>query len=184
MTLGLILLLIAVLLALLLTTQALATFVRVGVPYVGTNRWVIQWLQDHVAPVPGQTLFELGCGDGRVLVALARHSPTTRFVGYELSWWPWLLAKASTRGLRNVRVERRDFLTAPLQDADIVYCYLITAAMARLGPLFEQQLKPGATVYSYAFRLPGWTLAREIRDPHHPRAPRLWVYRKGVASRV
>lgn len=178
MTLGLILLLIATLLALLLTAQALTTSLRVGVPYVSTARWVIRWLQEHAALAPDQTFFELGCGDGRVLVALARRSPTTRFVGYELSWWPWLLAKVSTRGLPNVRVERRDFLTAPLQNADVIYCFLITAAMARLGPLFEQRLKPSATVYSYAFRLPGWALAREIRDPHHPRAPRLWVYKK------
>lgn len=184
MTLGLILLLIAVLLALLLTTQALATFVRVGVPYVGTNRWVVRWLQDQVALAPGQTFFELGCGDGRVLIALARRYPKAHFVGFELAWWPWLLAKASTRRWPNIRIERQDFLTAPLQDADVVYCYLITEAMARLGPLFEQRLKPGAIVYSYAFRLPGWTLAREVVNPKHPKMPRLWVYRKGVGSGV
>lgn len=183
MTASFALFLVGIVLALVLTIQGLVTLARVRVPYVGTNRWVMGWLARHANLKPSQTFLELGCGDGRVLVALAPRYPTTQFVGYELAWWPWLLAKLVTRGLSNVRIERRNFLTAPLERADGIYCYLITEAMAKLGPLFERRLKPGATVYSYAFRLPGWTEARAIVDPGHPRAPRLWVYVKGSGSR-
>ncbi len=162
--------------ALLLTANAVLTLVRVGVPFVSTSRWVIRWLKDNLDLRDGQTLVELGCGDGRVLRALAQRFPRTTFIGYELGWWPVLRARLATLRLSNVKILRQDFFSVSLSRADVVYCYLFTSVMERLAQKLRAELRPGSRVYSFGFALPGWQQTNGIREPGRDRGGLLRIY--------
>lgn len=166
--------------ALLFALQGLVTLFRVRVPFVTTPDWVINWLCTHTNLKPGQTFVELGCGDARVLAALAGRFPQTIFIGYELAWWPYLLARWRTRMMRNVRIERKNFMTVSLQSAHVLFCYLITSVMPTLAAKLQRELPADAVVYSHAFRLPDWEPIKSISAPTGPERVSLWVYRQNT----
>lgn len=170
--------LIGAFIALCLTLQSLVTLARVRVPFVTTPDWVIDWLRTHADLKPKQTFVELGCGDARVLTALAHRFPYARFIGYELAWWPYSLARWQTRRLRNVQIKREDFMAASLHHANALFCYLITSVMGPLAVKLQRELPLGAVVYSHAFRLPGWNPVGNTDVPRVSENVRLWVYRR------
>lgn len=107
---------------------------------------------------PDERLFDLGAGDGRVVLLAARQFGLEA-VGIEVDpVKAWLItARARLYGVgRRVRVERANFFDADLSGADIVFFYLSPAAAARLRPKFEQELSPGARVVSYRRPIEGW----------------------------
>lgn len=177
-TLVLVIFLIGTLIALVFALNAVLTLIRVRVPYVATQGWVVRWLVEHADLRPGQTFIEPGCGDARVLAALAGKHPETMFVGYELALWPYALARFRTRALKNVKIERRDFYRVSFAEADIIFCYLLIAPMQNLRKQFLE-LRPGATIYAYAFSIPYLTPVASYLKPGTTSGTRLWVYRVG-----
>jgi cyclopropane fatty-acyl-phospholipid synthase-like methyltransferase len=107
---------------------------------------------------PGETLIDLGCGDGRILItAVERYK--AKAVGIEIS--PKLVAQATERiqreGLTDqAKVIQGDLLEADLTGADIVTIYLETSLNSQLRPRLEKFLKPGARVVSHDYAVPGW----------------------------
>ena len=107
---------------------------------------------------PGETLYDLGCGDGRILIAAVRKYKVNA-VGIEIS--PKLVAKASASirkaGLESqARVIQGDVLDVEPAGADVVYLYLSTRANEQLRPRLEAYLKAGARVVSHDYAVPGW----------------------------
>ena len=128
---------------------------------------------------PGERLYDLGCGDGRILTLAARRYGA-QAVGYEVSLLPYLLAwgRIMTAGVRrSVRLRYRNFFTQPLGDAAVVTAFLTPRAMAKLGPKLAIELPPGCRVVSYAFPIPGWTPS--VVDKPTPRS--IAIYRYDVA---
>jgi cyclopropane fatty-acyl-phospholipid synthase-like methyltransferase len=111
---------------------------------------------------PGDTVYDLGCGDGRILIAAATKYQA-KAVGIEIS--PKLVAQATDRiekaGLSaRARVIQGDVLKADLTGADVVTIYLATELNAELRPRLEKMLKPGARVVSHDYAVPGWKPTR------------------------
>lgn len=125
-----------------------------GVPFVSLPKkdWVKMC---EVAKLrPGLKVFDLGCGKANLLVVAAKLYGATG-VGYEISLWPYLWGHFRSWWHRaHLELHLKNFMSADLSDADVVFCYLFPSAMARLEPKFERELKSGAKVVSYAFRLP------------------------------
>ncbi|MFZ6035846.1 MAG: SAM-dependent methyltransferase [Patescibacteria group bacterium] len=118
--------------------------------------------------------YDLGSGDGRVVLALAHNSSAT-ICGYEVSFalylWSWL--KVVLLGLsRQVEIRFGDFLSRDLSQATVIFCFLTPKAMAKLGPKFRAELRPGTRVISYSFAIPGWVPAAVSR----PAADRIPIY--------
>lgn len=108
---------------------------------------------------PGETLFDLGTGDGRVLIMAAREFGAQAVVGIEIGPVQcaagWLRSLFSghrpRRGSRkNVRVRCGNFYKAEVADADVVFVYLTLAQTSRLQNKLTQELRPGARVVSIA----------------------------------
>jgi predicted O-methyltransferase YrrM len=117
------------------------------------------------SPQRGETLVDLGCGDGRVLVAAARHYGC-RGVGYDLD--PQRIEEAraniTAAGVGDrVRVEQRDLFTVDLSGADIVTLYLLPQLNVELIPQL-QALRPGARVVSHDFAVSGAIPDRVVQD--------------------
>jgi SAM-dependent methyltransferase len=129
-----------------------------GLPWVPTRDARIRRALQLAELRPGETLYDLGSGDGRVLFLAAREF-SARSVGIEIgpmqclvSWVRAWLSGNSDR----VRTNCGNFYKADFQDADVVFIYLTSSQAARLQPLLEQQLRPGARVVSIAAEIPGW----------------------------
>ncbi|MWC29427.1 class I SAM-dependent methyltransferase [Paenibacillus sp. MMS18-CY102] len=124
------------------------------------------------------TLVEAGSGWGTLAMYIAKQCTGWRIIGVENSRIPYLFAKAAACFMvyRNVTFERSDLYAYPFGQVDAIVCYLYPGAMARLRPLLERQLAPGACVISVCFAMPGWNPERVItcRDRHRTR---IYVYK-------
>lgn len=118
---------------------------------------------------PGDLVYDLGSGDGRVLVALANNSQA-QVIGYEISFLLYILSKIKIilLGLsRRIEIRYADFLNRDLGQANVIFCFLTPMAMKKLAPKFRKELKKGTRIVSYSFSLPDWTPSQvERRDGH------------------
>ncbi|EFJ48878.1 hypothetical protein VOLCADRAFT_90588 [Volvox carteri f. nagariensis] len=121
-------------------------------PFYPTPDTVISRVLDLTAVGPGDCLYDLGCGDGRVLLAAARRG--ARCVGFELD--PELVrdavTAARTAGLESlVRVVRADAATADVSEATVIALYLSDHGNSRLLRAVQSTLRPGTRVASFYF---------------------------------
>jgi predicted RNA methylase len=146
-------------------------------PYVASPTQVVDRMLELANIKPGETVFDLGSGDGRVLIA-AVEKYKAKAVGVEIS--PHLVAKATANiqkeGLADqARVIQGDVLAADLTGADVVFLYLVTPLNERLRPRLERFLKAGARVISHDYAIPGWKASHtEKTDRRH--AHLIYVY--------
>jgi cyclopropane fatty-acyl-phospholipid synthase-like methyltransferase len=127
-------------------------------PYVASPDRVIERMLEMAKIKPGETLYDLGCGDGRILIA-AVEKYKAKAVGVEIS--PKLVARANSwiekAGIQDqARVIQGDLLEVDLTGADVVAIYLETQLNEQLRPRLEKYLKPGARVISHDYEVPGW----------------------------
>jgi predicted RNA methylase len=117
---------------------------------------------------PGETLYDLGCGDGRILIAAAQKY-SIKAVGVEISERLAQTAEENvkSRGLEDrVKIIHGDFMQVDLSNADVVTLYLVTTANENLRPNLEKYLKKDARVLSYDYPIPGWKPVEEAEtDP-------------------
>ena len=94
-----------------------------GAPFLPTLQPQIRVALDMLNLKSGDTLLELGCGDGRVLVAAARRGINA--VGYELNPLLALIAWWATRRYRSrVRVICGNYWTATWPKAEVVFAFI------------------------------------------------------------
>ncbi len=112
---------------------------------------------------PGEAVYDLGSGDGRVLWVATREFGA-RAVGVEIDplrfAWTRLAIKLLGLGER-VRVLRANLFDADLSGADVVVLYLLPTANSRLAPKLLRELRPGARVVSHAFVVPELQMVAE-----------------------
>jgi predicted RNA methylase len=130
---------------------------------------------------PGETVYDLGCGDGRVLIT-AVEKYRAKAIGVELS--P-LLARQAAEQIRQRKLEadakviEGNMLDVDLSGADVVVLYLLTESNNILKPRLEKFLKPGARVVSHDFEVRGWKPARIESVDAHRRKHKIYVYEVG-----
>ncbi|MBV9082885.1 MAG: class I SAM-dependent methyltransferase [Acidobacteriaceae bacterium] len=127
-------------------------------PYVGSPERAIEKMLDMANLKPGETLYDLGCGDGRILIAAAKKY-RAKAVGIEISPRLAKLAAEEVKkaGVQDgVRVVHGDFMQTNLSPANVVTLYLATTANESLRPNLERYLKPSTRVVSYDYPIPGW----------------------------
>jgi SAM-dependent methyltransferase len=129
-----------------------------GLPWIPTHRKRIRKALELSELQPGEILYDLGAGDGRVLVLAARQYDI-RGIGIELS--PAHCALAWLRVLlsgvyRQVSIRWGNFYASDLGEADVVFAYLTPPHAKRLKPQLEQQLRPGARVVTISADIEGW----------------------------
>jgi SAM-dependent methyltransferase len=138
-----------------LAFEWLIQFRAPDVPLIITPHDVTERMLDLAEVRAGERVYDLGCGDGRIVIAAARRG--ARGVGIDLN--PELVemarSSADKAGLRDRATFRRaDIFTLDLGDVDVVTLYLGQTLNERLIPQLER-LKPGARVVSHEFGLKG-----------------------------
>ncbi len=132
-----------------------------GAPYLPIRRLQQEQALKLLGLKPGQVLYDLGCGDGRLLRTAAKHGITAK--GYELNpilfIFCWL---ASLRYGRRVQVRFGNFWKTDISDTDGVFVFLLDKYMRRLDKFMNQQnFSHPVKLVSYAFKIPGKKTARK-----------------------
>ncbi|MCX6090957.1 MAG: class I SAM-dependent methyltransferase [Candidatus Atribacteria bacterium] len=131
-----------------------------GIPWQPTDMKRVRRMLEMAELKPDDTLYDLGCGDGRILVFAARQYGA-RAVGVEIN--PWLFALAWLRvffsGLSHrVTVRLANIHEVPLHDSDVITMFLFQHVNDRLRDKLIQELKPGTRIVSYVWILKDWKL--------------------------
>ena len=134
-------------------------------PYVSTPHSVVLKMLELAGVTPDDTVYDLGSGDGRIVIAAAQKFGA-RAVGVEIRGE---LARQSAEetaklGLeKSARIIHGDMFEVDLGPATVVTLYQLRVVNKRLRPLLEKKLRRGARVVSCDFEIPGWTPAKVIK---------------------
>ena len=137
-------------------------------PFVASPPNVVEKMLQLTELKPGEVLYDLGCGDARI-VMMAAQKFGAKAVGIELDDGRYqdCVKRVREAGLEGrVKIVHGNIVDVSVKDADVVTLYLLTSANERLRPNLERDLKPGARVVSHDFSMPGWKPLRteEVRE--------------------
>jgi SAM-dependent methyltransferase len=127
-------------------------------PYVQTPMPVVEKMLELAALGPGDVLYDIGCGDGRIVITAAKKYGI-RAVGIDIL--PRMV-EASRANARREGVEKltrfisADATKANLSEATVVTLYLLPESNELLRPKLERELRPGARVVSHGYIMTGW----------------------------
>jgi SAM-dependent methyltransferase len=128
------------------------------VPYVPTPPQVVAQMLALANPTRTDVLYDLGSGDGRIVIEAARRFGTGG-VGVDLNpvRVEEAIANARRAGVQGrVRFRQQDLFETDLRPASIVTLYLLPRLNLELRPRLFQQLRPGTRVVSHAFDMGDW----------------------------
>jgi SAM-dependent methyltransferase len=129
------------------------------VPYVPTPQPVVNKMLDLAKVKQGDVLYDLGCGDGRIVITAVKERGA-RGVGIDLN--PQRIAEAKINAKEakvadKVKFMVGDLFTADFSEATVVTLYLLPSVNVKLRPQLWKQLKVGTRVVSHAFDMgPEW----------------------------
>lgn len=137
-------------------------------PWVPTPDDVIATMLRLTRVTAKDVVYDLGCGDGRIVIAAARDFHA-RGVGIDIEPERIREAKEAARAAkvtRRVRFLRQDLHQARIGEASVVTIYLFTKVIARLKPKLLAELKPGTRIVSYQFNGMGDWQPDEVASQH------------------
>ena len=127
-------------------------------PFDPTPQEVVEQMLALAAVKPGEVMYDLGAGDGRIVIAAAKKYGV-KAVGFEIDPGLVKLARENVRkqGVeRLVEIREQDFLSANLSPSSVVTLYLSYDGNLAVRPHLMRQLKAGARVISYTFDMGEW----------------------------
>ncbi|NVM03872.1 MAG: class I SAM-dependent methyltransferase [Candidatus Helarchaeota archaeon] len=127
-------------------------------PWVPTSKKQIRKMLKFAELQPNETLYDLGSGDGRILI-LAAIEFNAKAVGIELN--PLLVAYSNFRIFierlqDKVQVRWGNIFLRDISEADVVTMYLLQQTNNRMMKKLKEELKPGARIVSYVYTFPDW----------------------------
>ncbi|MFH1444451.1 MAG: hypothetical protein ABIG34_03605 [Candidatus Peregrinibacteria bacterium] len=173
---GYLLLGIAFLLLLTVIVTALGN-IFVGVPFVPTSKQVSEEMIRFADLRGDETVYDLGAGDGRILITAKRLHPGIRAIGWEYVPTVWLLGKLRIWWSgQKITFRLGDSKKQNLHDADCLFLYLFGTVMPSLEERLNQELKPGTKVVSYVFPFPHRQPVAKKVVPWLGKTNMLWLY--------
>ncbi|HEX7848401.1 MAG TPA: methyltransferase domain-containing protein [Sphingomonas sp.] len=143
-------------------------------PFWPTPEPLVERMLDLGGVGPGDHLIDLGCGDGRIVVAAARRGATALGVDIDAERIAEAEAAARAAGVEHlVRFRREDLFATRLEAASVVTLYLIPHVHGLLGARLRTELGPGSRVLGHAFAIRDW--APRVHEIIDRRELFLWV---------
>jgi SAM-dependent methyltransferase len=130
---------------------------RPDVIFVPTRDVVIDAMLRAAKVTPADVVYDLGCGDGRIVVAAAKLG--ARAVGIDID--PQRIRAANEHAAKNGVVgkatfRQEDLFEADIREATVVTLYLLPSLNVKLRPRLLEQLKPGTRIVSHDFDMGDW----------------------------
>jgi SAM-dependent methyltransferase len=149
-------------------------------PYVPSPLNIVREMLTLAGAGPGDVVYDLGCGDGRVLFTAVEEFNVSRAVGYDLDRE---MVEALEKRIRDAGMVGRisaiqaNFMETNLTEASVVALYLTTSGNAKLRPKLEADLETGARVVSHDFPVQGWVTDQPDNAPHITGSHKMFLYR-------
>ena len=148
------------------------------VPYDPTPHQVVAQMLKLAQVDANDVVYDLGCGDGRIVIAAATHG--ARGVCVDID--PQRIAESRANAQRSGVAERilflnQDLFKTDISDATVVTLFLWPSVNLKLRPKLWRELKPGTRLVSYIHSMGDWPAqeSRNVETPHGPRKLFLWV---------
>lgn len=133
------------------------------VPFVPVRKKVLKDIISALKLSNESILYDLGCGDGRILFAAAKIYPKISCVGIEKAPFPFLWAKSRqifsnylpAQAGKKIMIVHGDMFQTDISPATHIFLYLFPELMNSLLPKFEKELRPGTRVVSCDFQFSG-----------------------------
>lgn len=154
-------------------------------PYVPTPDAVVTKMLQLAGVKQGDILYDLGSGDGRLVIAAVQQFGAQRGIGIEIA--PELIKLSQANAQRAGVSDRTQFLQQDLfqtdfRDASVVTLYLSPTANRQLRPKLLNDLKPGSRIVSHSFTMGDWQPDRVVNIPGDVRTLYYWVVPAQVAG--
>ncbi|MGE3511770.1 MAG: methyltransferase domain-containing protein [Vicinamibacterales bacterium] len=161
---------IAVLLAIVAASdtyaqQAAAPLRQPDVIYVPTPPEVVQAMLKVAKVGPGDVVYDLGSGDGRIAIAAVKEFGAARATGIDID--PQRIKEAEANRQQagvgdRVRFLNQDLFTTNISEATVVTLYLLPSLNQKLIPKLKSELKPGTRIVSHAFDMGEWAPEQKL----------------------
>ena len=150
-------------------------------PYVPTPINVARRMLMLAGVGVDDVVYDLGCGDGRILFMAVEEFEAERAVGYDInpSIVEPLREKIENSGLEDrIEAVNANFFDVDLSPASVVTMYLTTSGNSKLRPKLEEELGDGARVVSHDFPVHTWTTEKSSEPPHYTiGSHKIYLYR-------
>ena len=156
------------------------------VPYVPTITEVVDVMLAMGEVATDDVLYDLGCGDGRIVITAAQRFGT-RGVGIDIN--PDRI-KESNRNARNAEVTdtvsflNQNLFESDISEASVVTLYLLPAINLKLRPILFEQLKPGTRVVSHNYHMGEWDADafKEVPSEYNTHYVYYWVVPANISG--
>jgi protein-L-isoaspartate O-methyltransferase len=151
-------------------------------PYYPTPETIVQKMLQLGALKAGEKMFDLGSGDGRIVI-MAAEKFHANAVGVE---WDKELFRQSMDKIQSLRLQKSakiingDILQQDYSSADLITVYLLPLSNDKVRPVLEKQLKKGTRIVSHDFEFKDWKAEKveSIEDDGEGRSHTLYLYRR------
>jgi len=148
---------------------------QIDAPYYPTSAPVVERMLDLAEVGPGDRLIDLGCGDGRIVLAAARRGATCLGVDIDPRRIRAARRAALAAGLEGaVRFRVEDLFATPLDEASVVTMFLLAHVNWFMEDRLRSRLRPGARVVSHLYPMRGWAPTR-VEEVEERRRLYLWL---------
>ena len=138
----------------------------IAVPFVPASRRAAEEMVRFAGLKGDENIYDLGAGDGRILIAAKRLHPRVRATGIEYVPSVWLMGKLRIWFSRlRITFLRGDAMKLSVADAQCIFLYLFPPIMVKLEEKFDRELKPGTKVVSLVFSFPHRTPVAQKQIP-------------------
>lgn len=136
-----------------------------GAPYDITRKTALNNIITLTNPQPKDKIAELGSGDGRVCIALAKANPKTKVYGFEINPFLVLISRRKIRKLNlqhQIKIYWKNFWYLNLGDFNKIVFFQFSSITSGLERKFKRELKQGSKIISHNWPLPHWKPSKEL----------------------
>lgn len=146
-------------------------------PFVGSDPENVERMVKLAAPSSGETVIDLGSGDGRIVFAALKDRPGVRGIGVDIN--AGLVAKANAAAGAQNLADRAQFLHQNVFDADlgkvdVIFMWLFPELMRLLRPKILAQARPGTRIVAATWGIGNWPADVTDERPGNYTTVRLW----------
>lgn len=152
-------------------------------PFIPVPESTLKDIEKALDLKDGSVVYDLGCGDGRVLFYLYKNNKKAKYFGIEKAPFPLLLARFSKLLHRreyedSIELIKEDFFKTDLSKATHIFTYLYPNIMDDLLPKFDKELKPGTRLVSMSFHFTNLKESSliDLKREGSKRAKQIYVY--------